>query len=264
MNKVLNISIAIVLLVGGTALADWFPGEDHKMHYPQLPDPFGWDVKAGYDFNTGLQKVLADDWQCSESGPVTDVHLWGSWHQDLRGDIEGIHLSIHDDVPAGADPNPDVTWSHPGTLLWDRDFSATEIAIIDPYGTGIQGWYNPNPVPPIVIQDDHQTFHQINIENIDNPFIQEVGKIYWLDVTVFLAPGTSFEWGWKTSQDKFNDDAVWGDYNAVGGVDAWNELRDPITGESLDLAFVITPEPATMVILALGLVPVFLRKGRKA
>ena len=32
----------------------------------------------------------------------------------------------------------------------------------------------------------------------------------------------------------------------------FNELRDPFTGESLDLAFVITPEPATLGLLALG------------
>jgi len=44
------------------------------------------------------------------------------------------------------------------------------------------------------------------------------------------------------------DDAVW------YGLDTerWIELRDPITGESLDMAFVITPEPATLALLALG------------
>ena len=40
--------------------------------------------------------------------------------------------------------------------------------------------------------------------------------------------------GWKTSLEHFRDDAVW------GGPDNWNPLFDPITGETLDLAFVIT------------------------
>jgi hypothetical protein len=52
---------------------------DHKMHFPQLPDPTGWDVKAG---------CLEDDWECSETGYVTDIHFWGSWHGDMVEDIE--------------------------------------------------------------------------------------------------------------------------------------------------------------------------------
>lgn len=262
MRKLMLMSL-ILLLAGTAAQADWFPGEEHKMHYPQLPDPQGWDVKAGLDLFTLRQKVLADDWRCSESGPVTDVHFWGSWHQDVRGDILGVNVSIYDDVPAGADPNPDVFWSHPGNELWKRDFSATELAIIDPYGSGVQGWYNPNPVPPVVLTADHEDYHQINIENIADPFLQEVGKIYWLALTVDLGPATAFEWGWKTSgSDHFNDDAVWGDWNAAGQVDSWNELRDPFTGESLDLAFVITPEPATVTLIVAGSVGL-LRRRRK-
>ncbi len=30
------------------ALADWDPSDGHKMHYPQLPDPVGWDVKSRF------------------------------------------------------------------------------------------------------------------------------------------------------------------------------------------------------------------------
>ncbi|MCK5428155.1 MAG: hypothetical protein KAI94_01715, partial [Anaerolineales bacterium] len=229
------------------AMADWYPGDDHKMHYPQLPDPFGWDVKAGFDHQTGFQKVLADDWLCTQTGPVGDVHLWGSWKDDDPGFIESIHLSIHSDVPK----SPDNPYSHPGELLWERDFFGTEIIMLDPYGDGLEGWFNPNTGE--VFPDDHFFFHQINITNITDPFIQTLGEIYWLDVTVNLQDiGTNVEWGWKTTQDPWNDDAVYGDYNAAGEVDFWRELRDPITDESLDLAFVITPEPATMMLLGFG------------
>ena len=86
MSKVLNISIVIVLLVAGTALADWFPGEGHKMHFPQLPDlqPTGMDVLANWPYDASAQtgKILADDWQCSQDGPVADIHIWGSWEWD--------------------------------------------------------------------------------------------------------------------------------------------------------------------------------------
>ncbi len=251
--SVLLAVVALLTVLAAGANADWNPGDGHKMHYPQLPDPFGWDIKNGFDVNTGLTKVLADDWMCSQTGPVSDVHFWGSWRQDIPGTITNVHLSIHDDVPAGADPNQNVTWSHPGNLLWERDFSGTEISILDPYDFGQQGWFNPNTDE--FIENDHDTFHQINIAKIPDPFIQEEGTIYWLDVVVdWVAFTSSVEWGWKTSQDHWNDDAVWGDYDAAGDVIFWNELVDPINGESLDLAFVITvPEPATCMLLLIGL-----------
>ena len=61
--------------------------DHHKMHFPQLPDEDGWDVSSGY---TGQMQCLADDWMCSESGYVTDIHFWGSWHAGLTGNITGL------------------------------------------------------------------------------------------------------------------------------------------------------------------------------
>ena len=36
--------LAVMAMVAPAAVADWDPGDGHKMHYPQLPDPNGWDV----------------------------------------------------------------------------------------------------------------------------------------------------------------------------------------------------------------------------
>jgi hypothetical protein len=70
--------------------------------------------------------------------------------------------------------------------------------------------------------------------------------------------GYDVEVGWKTSWMHWNDDAVW---RLVGGM-PWYELTDPITGESLDMAFVITPEPTTMALLGLGAMALMRRKRR--
>ena len=89
--------------------------------------------------------------------------------------------------------------------------------------------------------------------------MQTVNTIYWLDVQASF-DGTE-KFGWKTSPQQFNDDAVWGD-NGVFGADpgAWNELvyppDHPRVGQSIDLAFVINgvPEPHQYALLAsLGL-----------
>jgi len=235
MNRICVVTLALTVFAG-TALADWDLRDYHKMHYPQLPDIDGWDI------NGTSPLVLADDWQCSESGPVTDVHIWGSWRHDDIGKIRKIHLSIHENVTGD--------YSHPGALLWERDFGPDEFSIRDA-GNGDQGWYTPGGDP---ISMDHKQCHQINIVGIEKPWVQERGTIYWLDVSVELEPidpGTEINerWGWKTSGVKqFMDTAVWRD--AAGA--AWNPLLDPETGARIDLAFVITPEPTSMALLGLG------------
>jgi hypothetical protein len=224
-------TLVVIGVITVPALADWNPGDPYKMHYPQLPDPTGWDVQAT------APMVLADDWLCTESGPVSDIHFWGSWHQDLIGQIANIHVSIHADVS-------DPAFSHPGDLLWERDFVPGEWSE-RPYGTGDQGWADPST--GTWLRPDHMEFFQYNIQNIPNPFDQVAGTIYWLDVSVTTGSPDTL-WGWKTSLDHWNDDAVW---SAPGTF--WQELRDPATGESLDLAFVITPEPSTLSALVLGI-----------
>jgi hypothetical protein len=64
-----------MLAFGAPAQAHWVPADGHKMHFPQLPDSAGWDVNQ-----TPVEFMcLADDWMCSETGKVTDIHVWGSW-----------------------------------------------------------------------------------------------------------------------------------------------------------------------------------------
>ena len=250
MRRALNITVVGVAMLAfaGAAWADWDPGDGDKMHYPQLPDPFGWDVQGT------APAVLADDWQCTQTGPVSDVHIWGSWEGDVTvplGEINSIRLSIHDNLPADAS----VPWSRPGILRWEADFDSSQFTVRD-YGTGQQGWLD--PLEFVVNPNDHFVFHQINIVDIQDPFVQKVGEVYWLDVSVTTESGLS-SWGWKTSQDHFMDDAV---YEMPGSFEEWWPLEDPFTGESLDLAFVITPEPATMALLGLGALALLKRRRR--
>ena len=76
-------SIVCAAALTASASGDWVPGDGHKMHFPQLPDEDGWDVKASY-------LCLADDWECSEDGFVRDIHFWGSWKHGEAGQITGL------------------------------------------------------------------------------------------------------------------------------------------------------------------------------
>ena len=93
--------------------------------------------------------------------------------------------------------------------------------------------------------------------------------MYWLGATLMadidsdglvtpneLDAFIDYTYGWKTAEEQYEDDAVWADFDCMnpdpGANIAWNELRHPETGQSLDLSFVIVPEPATVVVLGLG------------
>lgn len=204
MRKVVLISSLMLLLAFALAYADWFPGDGYKMHYPQLPDEEGWNVKACEG------RFLADDWQCSESGEVTDIHFWGSWKNGFEGVIKSFTIKIYTDIPAN--PQDPTSFSMPGELLWSRNIPISEVVIrhITPDPQKLEGWYDP---PDNSIPYDHDNYFQYNIMSIADPFVQVEGHIYWLSITADVAidpTGIQPEWGWKSTLDHWNDDAVFG------------------------------------------------------
>ena len=203
-NVVLTCSL-ILLFVFALAFADWDPGDGYKMHYPQLPDETGWNVKACEG------KFLADDWLCTESGEVSDIHFWGSWKNGYEGVIHTFTIQIYSDIPA--DPQDPVSYSRPGDLLWSKTIPIEQVAIrhITPDPQKLEGWFDP---PDNILPYDHDNYFQYNIVGITEPFVQEQGHIYWLSITADVAfdpTGIQPEWGWKSTLDHWNDDAVYGD-----------------------------------------------------
>ncbi len=238
-------TLMMAILLTAPVLADWDPGDGHKMHYAQTPLLGGWDVEFS-------ASSLADDWQCSATGPVDDIHFWVSWMQDLVQQIDTFTVSIYSDVP-----DPDGTgpaFSMPGNAEWTRTFTPGEYMIRD-MPNDLQDWYDPSQSgPPAWGLDDHVRWQQINIADIDQPFTQQEGVIYWLVVDFGQLPFV----GWKQSGVlPFNDNAVW--WDRING--GWKELVDPITAAPLDLAFVITPEPGSVLLLLAG--GVMLRRRRR-
>ena len=91
------LAAAAMIFCAINVLADWDVGGPHKMHFPQLPDPVGWDVNVS-DY------TLADDFLCMGDGSVKQVHFWISWTNDYEGIITNVHLSFHTDIPAEQSP----------------------------------------------------------------------------------------------------------------------------------------------------------------
>ena len=155
---------------------------NNKSGNPQYPDPNGWDINITYPAELG------DDWICSESGPVSDFHFWVSWLDDEIPDeignaIEHFTISIYSDIPAG---QSQTGYSTPGDMLWTRNFVPNEFSY-QPAFDHLQGWFDPYMgfADPI----NHYGCYRIDIDNFDEPFVQEKGTVYWLVITANLITG---------------------------------------------------------------------------
>ncbi|CAD7773481.1 hypothetical protein DMNBHIDG_00769 [Candidatus Methanoperedenaceae archaeon GB37] len=165
-----------------------------------------------------LDPVVADDWLCIKGKPITEIHFWGSylscdgqvhWEQRNPGPPEnplpptpglsGFWISFHKNVPAGVDP--DMPWSHPGELIKEIwvDFKDVKEIYWDSvsHSTGPDG----------LIWWEHKFYYIVRLEE---PFKQEEGTIYWLNIGATPLPDSRWCWGWETSKDHWNDNAVQG------------------------------------------------------
>ncbi len=206
----------------------------------------------------------------------------------------GFKLSIHANVPA--DPN-NGGYSHPGVELWGQVFNPFDprVKVRPEDAQGPEMFWDPNPQPDGEELGSDNIIWQYNFfmrpEDTPQIFEQKEGEIYWLNVMAVLPidqPGTLPLWGWKTADRfqypddparpelHFEDDAVFADIDdpwgpADPGIVFWQPLKYPsfheFAGQSMDLAFVITPEPGTVVMLIgaglIGLVA-YARRRRKS
>jgi hypothetical protein len=243
-----------LLLCGTRALADWPENNTNAAKWFQFPDrsSAGYDILSGTPpGGTGLPIILADDFQCTQTGPITDIHIWASWlgvgaQTSANVPPIPITLGIWSDVPAVTNATGRVP-SHPGLLLWSQifgaaDYRARPVASV-PNG---ETFWDPDPAPAGIILGTEFLIWQYNFYPT-NPFVQQFGTNYWLSVTAGTAQtGTTQPlFGWKTTAtNHWNDDAVFGHVEPATGqaVGDWKELIDPKSpvARSLDFSFVLT------------------------
>jgi hypothetical protein len=227
---------------GGWSFQLGTSGEVTKWEQPPDTTPYGMDVRCD---RKGMPRILADDFQCTMTGPITKVRLWGSWKSDIKGQIKKIHLSIHSDDPVGpGGTDPANYYSKPDYLLWSKDINApnfTESLFMD-ITPEYEYWWDPT-TGLLMPAGDHKIW-QYDITIDSNQFIQEGTPsqpiVYWLDAYADInTVPTSAQFGWKTSHMHWNDDAVWSSDNGI----IWNEMRyppgHPYAPDSADLAFAI-------------------------
>ena len=232
---------------------------------PNLPEDFnGWDEISDPCF----RPILADDWLCRDDRPVTDIHWWGSfigWSQPELPPIlpQAFHIGIWTDDPC--EFPGDI--SHPNIMIWEN--------ICDNWVWNFAGYdVFPGQDPCEWPREACFQFNQLLSE--DEWFLQDPNApwdtdgdpnsaVYWLSIyPIFNAADYTDpqfrRWGWKTRPHYYNDDAYMIQDVVMPPVDwpwpaplpqnwpprpgamvtAGNEVINPMTGESWDLAFELT------------------------
>jgi hypothetical protein len=210
-----------------TGLRDWAGYEDEPstakaasassiaikwQREPDLSDN-GLGVDATLDTpKTWSAQILADDYQCTLSGPVTQIDVWGCYHLDaLPGnDPNNVQftLSIREDLPAIG-----RTYSMPGKILWTKIFKKGQFTVQES-ASKRQSFFSPCDAEYITNSQKRMFKYTFKIDQSE-AFVQagSAGKpvVYWLSVQAKLAQsaGSMARFGWKTSTNYWNDDAVW-------------------------------------------------------
>jgi hypothetical protein len=213
------------------------------VQHPQVPG--GLDVNATRN-PAGQPLVLADDFQCTNTGPVTDIHLWGSWLQDRIDPNVLFTLSIWSDVPKKTNGTV-VVPSHPGIPLWSEPFGPGEYYQCL-YTNRVEQFYDASL--PAIMGLDTNVYYLCFYPK--NPFVQQgtatATTNYWLSVSAQTAAGSQQLFGWHTSYEYYNDTAVWGNGPMPP---TWTPMTDP-QGIPLSMAFKVTtptnpPCPTTFI-----------------
>jgi hypothetical protein len=192
-------------------------------------------------------KVVADDFRCLGTMPITSVRWWGSylgWEQLQPPAPEPItwRIGFWSNVPPDPDGEPD--FSYPGELLWQVAVPADRVqagaAGVDVHPS----FANEDTCFEYYVQlEPQEYFWQSKFETQD--------EVFWLSITALYPVGANivYPWGWKTRPWSWMDDAVSFEIHehpepgmATNPVQV-TEIRDPCSGESVDMAFELDTDP---------------------
>lgn len=247
---------ALLLVLAPAAIADW----DHEVKWDQLV-PYAatnFDVQPSY-ISSGGMRIVADDFDCSETGYITDIEFYGTCPQ--LANLSQFRITFWDDAAAAA---------RPGSLQGE--------ATVDPADALGIGWQ-------IIDEGTGGSFlFKINLP-VDDWFTQQQGNTYWIGIQGLFPGSGQFNWCCRPlGTATIGGDAVAGNvlvppssswdplvwvqapFTAVIGESSLPSLGNPTVIQSADMSFKLTgtaiPEPATVTLLCAAGVLFLRRRSR--
>ena len=210
--------------------------------WPDLFSGFGLDVNATSPNAANGLWTLADDFQCTVAGPITNIQLWASFQGDAPPSGQSFVLSIWNDLPVTATP---FSQPSPGPPYWTQTFNPGDYTVT-PAGTGTEHFYDPNT--GLLASENNVWLYSFNVPATHPLCQQGQGKIYWVSVAAISPPAGTPQWGWKTSTNHWNDAGVLGKVDPISGnmLVPWQPLFNPLPGtpvNNIDFAFQINSGP---------------------
>ncbi|MCK4342645.1 MAG: hypothetical protein KAY37_13085 [Phycisphaerae bacterium] len=187
---------------------------------PYIPD----DVYDGWDELSlwyGSQ-IVADDWFCHTTSPVTDIHWWGSFLGRYKtyppAGPDRFHIVFWTDVPAD-DPGNPFDFSHPGEVL---HHIVCEDFLCDFAGWDIGAFIGQFPPSPPEAMFEFTCY----LEEEDWFWQEPDENIYWISIAAEYDSTVRSAFGWLTRpRDPGSPapDAAVMIYDPTG----WSELPPP-------------------------------------
>ena len=219
----------------------------------EIPVYSGWDQLSFLINNPGApdyMRIVADDFRCLGSMPVTSLHWWGSYFGLVEpGTVPPAlpiawNIGFWSNVPESAD----INYSYPEKLLWNFKVPADRVGV-EMVGKDFYHDFFPEDIA-----------YQYTLYLEPNEFFWQGDYLrrtrddtFWLSIVAIydpnLGPNIGYPWGWKTRPWSWMDDAVTFVYDGplepgiVLDPLAITPIKDPLYHESFDVAFELDTDP---------------------
>jgi len=238
MHKFLVTTSIFLACLASIANADWDPGDYTIMEDPFLPDL----STAGMDMNVS-DMTLAEDFYTCETSLVTDIHIWGTWLDDVlpEGDTSnvGFTLGLHENAVVEGPYGPE---DKPGVPIWYGNFGQytggyqERYFTVREYATGVGStWLRPSNGE--TSPNAATTCYQYNCHIVIDPPELEWDEHYWLVIRAYPTTEDA-KFGLKTSPEGCCGWSQW-----TWGGEPLNNPESWVTvylGGAVPLSFVVT------------------------
>ncbi len=179
---------------------------------PVLGSPIycGWDEPSLHTATSAAAspwKVVADDFRCLGSMPITSIRWWGSYNNWSGSTLPANkpiawRIAFWSNTPADSS----INFSRPGRLLWQVEVSADRV---------YQARAGIDSFPDKPSDTCFQYYVQLSSDEYfwQNQFIDAAGAdpgqhIFWISISAIYTSSLANPWGWKTRPRHWMDNAV--------------------------------------------------------